>query len=163
MRGLCGGDSGGPVMVIADDGTTRLVGDLTGGDPSCVGVDNYTRIDNVRDWIESTTGPLPEPGAAGCGDVTSEGACRDGAAVWCEGTTVRTQACTAGQTCGFDTGAGGYRCVAADPCVGLDAVGRCDGNVATWCDGGVIRRRDCGACGQTCAASVPEWGGAYCQ
>ena len=62
-RGVCNGDSGGPVMVIAEDGTVRVAGTLHYGDPSCVGRDNYTRVDLFRDWIEGHTGPTVVDGA----------------------------------------------------------------------------------------------------
>jgi hypothetical protein len=55
-RGLCYGDSGGPLLGIASDGSPRVIGDLTGGDGSCVDHDNYTRIDLSRQWIEDHVG-----------------------------------------------------------------------------------------------------------
>lgn len=165
-HGVCFGDSGGPVLVRASDGSVRIAGDLSGGDSSCVGRDNYTRVDAHRAWIEGYTGPTPTDDGAGCGAVTSEGRCMDGAAVWC-GADGRLESlrCPAGSTCGWDAGASGYRCVAGggDACAGLDAVGRCDGNIARWCDRGVARARDCGACGQTCALVADMGGVAYCQ
>lgn len=50
-RGLCRGDSGGPVMVVASDGTVRVAGALSSGDPSCRGRDEFSRIDTVSGWI----------------------------------------------------------------------------------------------------------------
>lgn len=60
-QGLCHGDSGGPVMLVASDGTTRVAGALNAGDPSCRGRDDFARIDRVRDWVESFTGPHQAP------------------------------------------------------------------------------------------------------
>jgi hypothetical protein len=57
-RGVCFGDSGGPVMVIDSKGHARLAGVLSNGDNNCLGKDNYTRADVQLDWIESYTGPL---------------------------------------------------------------------------------------------------------
>ncbi|MEZ4474949.1 MAG: trypsin-like serine protease [bacterium] len=54
QRGVCFGDSGGPVMVQASDGSVRVAGDLSNGDGSCVGRDNYTRTDVFADWIEGS-------------------------------------------------------------------------------------------------------------
>ena len=60
-HGLAFGDSGGPLMAIADDGTVRVIGALNWGDTSNVGIDRYTRIDVHRKWIEGILGPLPRP------------------------------------------------------------------------------------------------------
>lgn len=146
-RGVCFGDSGGPVMAIASDGTARVAGDLSNGDGNCVGRDNFTRTDVFVDWIEQYTGPTVVEDA-GCGDITSEGRCQAGVAQWCEGDVLRTERC---DTCGWSEGASGYRCLRGDdPCGGVNAAGACDGTVARWCDRGQPRARDCGACGQVC-------------
>lgn len=165
-RGVCFGDSGGPLMVMAEDGSVRVIGDLSYGDSSCVGRDNYTRVDLRRAFIESHVGPTPEDDGLGCAMLSAEGRCRDGRAEWCEadGETRRSEACGAGSACGWDGAAGGYRCVpdGSDPCRGIDGHGTCEGSMARWCDRGVLRTRNCDACGQTCGAS-PEHGGAvYC-
>ncbi len=161
-RGVCFGDSGGPLFVIAEDASVRVAGALSGGDESCVGVDNFTRVDVYKDWIESYTGPTVVDGAS-CGTITEEGRCLSGAAVWCDGDTLTRMACEGGTSCGWDADAEAYRCIAgADPCEGLDSVGECAGNVARWCEGGVVRSRDCGSCDQVCA-NIDEVGGHYCQ
>ncbi|MCB9546088.1 MAG: trypsin-like serine protease [Myxococcales bacterium] len=148
-RGVCFGDSGGPVMVQASDGSVRVAGDLSNGDGSCVGRDNYTRTDVFVDWIEGFTGPTVVDGAP-CGPVTAEGRCLDGVAQWCEGDELQTDRCAV--RCGFDARADGYRCLqGADPCGGYDAAGACDGQTARWCEAGAPRARDCGACGESCA------------
>ncbi len=156
-RGVCFGDSGGPVMGIAGDGTIRVLGDLSGGDPSCTGRDRFARTDQVVDWIESFVGPTQTPTGGACGAVTAEGQCNGNRAFWCEDEMLRSEEC---ERCGW---AGeGYRCLTgADPCEGITAEGSCNGQVAEWCDRGEIRRRDCGACGETCG-QVPSAGGAYC-
>ena len=83
VRGVCFGDSGGPVMVLATDGSVRVAGALSNGDNSCLGRDNYTRVDVYREWIESYTGPTPDPGG-GCGTLGAEGRCLGDQASWCE-------------------------------------------------------------------------------
>jgi hypothetical protein len=60
-QGLCHGDSGGPVMLRASDGTARVAGALNAGDPSCRGRDDFARVDVVRGWIEGFTGPQGSP------------------------------------------------------------------------------------------------------
>ena len=73
-RGVCFGDSGGPVMIIASDGSVRVAGDLSYGDPSCVGRDRYSRTDLAVDWIEGFVGPTVVEGG-GCGSVDAAAAC----------------------------------------------------------------------------------------
>ncbi|MCB9595100.1 MAG: trypsin-like serine protease [Sandaracinaceae bacterium] len=159
-RGVCFGDSGGPLMVLASDSTVRVVGVLSWGDPNCLGRDRYTRSDVVADWIEGYVGPTVVEGAP-CGRITPEGDCTGGTPVWCEGDTLTSERCTDGTTCGWDASANGFRCVADDPCGGVTPEGECDGNAAVWCDRGTLRRRDCGACGETCFNDA-DVGGYYC-
>ncbi len=59
-RGVCFGDSGGPVMVVDGEGTVGVAGALSWGDPDCLGEDRYTRVDTNRDWLEGILGPLDE-------------------------------------------------------------------------------------------------------
>jgi hypothetical protein len=66
-RGACFGDSGGPVMVVASDGTTRVAGDLSNGAESCVHRDNYARTDTNVAWIERHTGPTAVDYDVSCG------------------------------------------------------------------------------------------------
>jgi hypothetical protein len=47
--GACVGDSGGPLLG-SSGGRVVVLGVLDDGDPSCVGVDRYTRIDRLADW-----------------------------------------------------------------------------------------------------------------
>jgi hypothetical protein len=160
-HGVCFGDSGGPVMTVADDGTVRTIGVLSNGDGSCVGKDNFTRVDYYRDWIEGHTGvTIIED--AGCGVVDSVGRCGDGSARWCDNDELRTEICDGQTTCGWSDDAGGFRCIDGEnPCGGVDLFGVCQGQVATWCDHGVLRRRDCGQCQQVCG-EAETLGAVYC-
>lgn len=153
QRGVCFGDSGGPLMVIAEDNTVRVAGDLSNGDESCVGQDNFTRVDQQVEWIEGYTGPTQVEGATGCGAVTATGRCQAGWASWCgEGDALQTEQCAV--ACGWDAAANGYRCIEGeDPCGGYDALGACDGQVARWCESGVAKARDCGACDLYCTTT----------
>ncbi len=163
-HGVCFGDSGGPVMVVATDGTVRVAGDLSNGDGSCVDRDNYTRVDQSIDWIEAFTGPTVVDGA-GCGAITPVGRCMSGGmAMWCGADDkLQTDSCpAAGKSCGWDAAAAGFRCIdGADSCGGVDAFGTCDGSVAQWCEGGVPKSRDCGSCGEICVLELSA-GGAAC-
>lgn len=96
-RGLCGGDSGGPVM-YRESGTVYVLGALTGGDSSCVGQDHYTRVDLGRDWITSNVGMAADP----CMGVTAAGRCEGTTATWCEGGAIRRRMCgVCGRSCGM--------------------------------------------------------------
>lgn len=163
-RGLCGGDSGGPVLYQDTGGQIFVLGALTGGDSSCVGQDNYTRVDPT--WIEDNVGPPPDP----CVGLDARGRCDGNTASWCDAGVPRSEACTDGSTCG--DGADGYRCRSPDPgpgpgpgepCGGLTVQGRCTPEgTAEWCEGGVIRRAYCRRCGLRCDA-VTSLGGAWCE
>jgi hypothetical protein len=50
--GACGGDSGGPMLTRDVNGKVRLLGVLDRGSADCVGVDVYTRIDVLGNWIQ---------------------------------------------------------------------------------------------------------------
>jgi hypothetical protein len=160
-HGLCGGDSGGPLLVIASDLSVRVAGALYGGDASCVGHDQYSRVDAAGAWIESLVG-APTVGPAVCGAVDAIGMCSGARALYCADGALTAQSCAADAPCGWDESAGGFRCVAGDdPCAGYDRRGGCEGQVATWCDDGQLRQRDCAACQERCfMAGSPT--GAYC-
>ncbi len=159
-RGVCFGDSGGPLMVVADDGTVRVAGVLSYGDGSCVGRDNFTRIDLFSDWLAAILGPPAVDGAPCGASLTEEGRCLGGQAVWCEAGRRRSERCTS--RCGWSAAAEGYRCIDdEDPCGGVDGFGRCDGQTARWCEAGTPRARDCAACGERCILD-PAAGGATC-
>jgi len=54
--GACLGDSGGPLLVAAEDGSARVAGLLDRGSETCVGIDVYTRADRIRDWVTAVVG-----------------------------------------------------------------------------------------------------------
>jgi len=163
-RGLCFGDSGGPLMVLASDATVRVLGDLSNGDGSCLAQDNFTRTDLQVGWIEAIIGPIVVAGAP-CGRITVQGDCSGAStAVWCDESSglLTSEVCAAGTACGWDGTVGGYRCVTDDPCGGVSAAGTCEGGAAVWCDEGTVRRQDCSACGQLCNY-VSDVRGFYCR
>ena len=168
-HGLCGGDSGGPVFYQDTGGQIFVLGALTGGDPSCTGQDNYTRVDPA--WLESNVGPPSGPPDDPCMGIDARGRCDGSTAQWCESGALRSEACAGGTTCG--DGAEGYRCRTPEgplpgpgpdePCGALTIQGRCtDAGVAEWCEGGVIRRAYCSRCGLVCNA-ITDRGGAWCE
>jgi hypothetical protein len=144
-HGLCGGDSGGPLLKTFAGGEIRVVGDLTGGDESCIGVDNYTRTDVQFEWLTSVLGPPDDA----CGAVTAEGVCEDGVATWCEDGHVHAERCTGNSACGFDEELSHNACVEGAVCNGETLIGECDGETAIWCEND-FRHVDPCAPGETC-------------
>jgi len=52
-RGLCRGDSGGPLFTRLDDGQLRVWGILRGGALDCGGPDRFTPAARLVGWVES--------------------------------------------------------------------------------------------------------------
>ena len=154
---VCYGDSGGPVIYDFGSGPVVL-GAVSYGDPSCVGVDYFSRLDADIDWINQTLDRFP----LGCGDLTEVGLCEDGIARWCENDRAMSQVCTTNQgTCGENED-GLYRCLPPTECNLLGYRGEClEGDIARWCDDGVIRQRRCLPCDQICGFYDREVG-FYC-
>jgi hypothetical protein len=145
--GACLGDSGGPLLVRASDGSVVVAGVLSEGSSTCLGDDVYWRVDALRDWIDQTVGAT-SPSDLQCGGITATGRCLYGDAMWCVNGEVVAQACAAPEACGWDNAQQGFRCVAptSDPCRGVDSVGSCRSGEALMCDGGVLTVQDCGSC-----------------
>jgi hypothetical protein len=151
--GGCLGDSGGPLIVRDNTGAPSVLGLLSEGSEACDQTDVYLRTDLLRSWIAQTTGPLPE-NDGGCGDISAEGRCFNGLAVWCDANRRReAQRCSASTRCGWAFEAGGYRCVRSDPCGGVDGQGACDANILRRCDAGQLYTTSCAICGGACRVS----------
>ncbi len=151
-------------MVLASDSTVRVLGDLSFGDPDCVGQDSFARTDLQIEWIEAIIGPVVVDGAP-CGRITAAGDCLGSTtAVVCDEAvgTLTSERCSAGTACGWDIEASGYRCVTDDPCEGVSAAGACRDATAVWCDEGTLRRRECGGCAELCRY-VTDVRGFYCR
>lgn len=56
-RGLCNGDSGGPLLVANAAGETRVAATLSYGEVSCRGRDEFWRVDLAYDWIQDHIAP----------------------------------------------------------------------------------------------------------
>lgn len=150
-RGVCQGDSGGPSMRVSPAGDARVLGALHGGEESCTGHDEYTRVDLVRSWVESIVGPTP---SAGCGSITAAGQCEQNnmVAAYCVNNQVRRDVCPQSQHCAYLPSASGYRCVdtLTDSCQGITAFGECNGGTLSWCSNGQLLQRPCTQCGERC-------------
>ncbi|MGK0358774.1 MAG: hypothetical protein ACI9U2_001067 [Bradymonadia bacterium] len=85
QRGICDGDSGGPLMHADVDGL-RVLAVESQGDESCVGRDELTRADAVEGWIADAIagrldGNAPPPGCDALGFL---GRCNGDVAEWCD-------------------------------------------------------------------------------
>ena len=154
QHGVCFGDSGGPVMIIAADGSARVAGALSNGDGNCVGYDRFTRVDTYRDWILSYIGEVPvvDPPEPECGGVaTAFGRCDGDRLVWCANGDVVERPCGScgGDTCGLLDASSGYACLDAS-CASLPTGGSCAGSVLTTCASGSRTTRDCSSAGDIC-------------
>jgi hypothetical protein len=155
MHGVCYGDSGGPSMRVAAGGDVRVVGALSWGEESCVGLDRYTRVDALRSWIEEWTGPTAGAGPQPCGTVTQEGRCTANAqgVLRCENDVLVFESCGGDNLCGWSETNVGWRCVAASqtPCGTHTTWGTCQEQTLTWCaQGGALLSRNCVACAERC-------------
>jgi V8-like Glu-specific endopeptidase len=144
--GTCEGDSGGPALYTKSDGNVYVMGVVSGGNRSdCRGNTYYPRTDYYCSFLDDYV-PLD-----GCMGETYQGRCTGAIAIWCEGSSIRTQDCSEiGYSCGADT-SGNYRCLAPpDVCEGETYQGRCDGTTAIWCELERVMSRDCADYGYVC-------------
>jgi len=149
--GACSGDSGGPALMRAEDGTVRVLGVLSRGSTDCRGRDHYVQVSGDDPFFAASV--PPHCLAVDCGGIEPEGRCYGASAVWCDGARIQGQACAGGQECGWSEREQGYRCVSAgvSSCPNVDARGRCSGDVVVRCEGGVLSAHDCGDEARVCA------------
>jgi hypothetical protein len=157
--GACAGDSGGPLLASDETEALLLLGTLSAGSASCLGVDRYVRSDLVRDWARDVMAAADlEP----CAGIPVEGFCEEGAAVYCEdeGRLARTF-CTNQTLCGWSKPDAGYRCldVDDDPCRGVGTRGACEEGWLLTCEHGLLVKHDCPPCTQC----VTDRGGSACR
>jgi hypothetical protein len=72
QRGICFGDSGGPLFIHVGNGEPVIAGVESHGDSSCVDQDFETRLDMATDWIDQQMGNFdpqapPQTGTTGGG------------------------------------------------------------------------------------------------
>lgn len=166
VQGVCYGDSGGPALMVAPEGDVRVIGEISEGDAACAQRDNFVRVDTLRSFIESLTGPTPvAPNVDECNRLGLIGSCEGQVARWCDEGVVRERDCAScGETCLYLGARIGFDCH-PDPlyCGELDYLGWCNGTVSEWCNEMNQREGyDCADDGQTCGFIDPEIG-YYCQ
>jgi hypothetical protein len=165
LSGACFGDSGGPLLMRANDGRAAVAGVLRRGSVSCFGEDSYTRVDPLAEWLAQADLPMAEPNArVDHAALGAAGRCFGELAVWVEAGELRARTCDGDRDCGWSSSAAGYRCVrsADDPCEGVSDVGVCEGDeTAARCVRGRIERESCVSCGLRCVRS-PTTGSPAC-
>lgn len=149
-NGACAGDSGGPLLVRAPDGSVVVLGVLSTGSSTCTDEDRYVRVDGILDWVLGVTGPTGGSRSP-CGKIDGAGRCLYGSALHCAGGELVGDPCAAGTACGWDPAANGFRCVdpSSDPCRGVDSVGRCGDGGALRCSTGRLELERC-SCSESC-------------
>jgi len=113
-KGACEGDSGGPLLGRADDGTVRVIGLLDEGSSDCVGIDRFTRADRFLAWVLEIAGSLPA-NPQGCAGLDSAGECYRNTAFSCHDGDRRAETCGPAEDCGFDCAMGRAECSKPEP------------------------------------------------
>jgi hypothetical protein len=150
--GACFGDSGAPLISRAPDGQAVVLGTLSGGAPSCTGIDQYVRADSVAAWMQTYFVPTLSGQAAGCGELRDTSRCYGSVAAYCDQGVLAAERCEGSETCGYDAELGRFGCTSDDPCRGVDALGVCQDGQVTRCEAGTLVRTECG-CDEACAVS----------
>jgi hypothetical protein len=156
-EGLCFGDSGGPVFDVDPSGAPIILGVEHGGEESCVGRDQLTRLDRVQGWIDGMIAELPE--GEPCGAESYLGHCEGQVAVWCHenGLLARLDCAAEGRICAYVDEETGFYCKSADACGG--AATGCNGELRIFCRDGLLYQEDCAVSGGTCSVDA---GGPIC-
>lgn len=154
--GVCFGDSGGPSLYDFGDGL-RVIGTVSWGDESCVGVDHFSDISVDSEWLSSFIEDEYD-----CGDIDEVGECQGNTALWCDyGVLIEKDCSDDDKICGEDDNKN-FRCI-TDNCDGLTYEGTCKpGNIAAWCEDNSIKTRHCLPCNQYCGY-VDSVYGYYCK
>lgn len=160
-RGICSGDSGGPLLVRQADGRVGILGIEHQGDRSCVGRDYLVRMDRNIAWIDDALGRLQgRTGIDRCNGLTYRGRCVADRVEWCDGDAILFQECGPdGLVCGLLDPQQGIFCRPPAACEGEGAL-RCAGGVLLSCAEGVVTETDCVTQGKVCV--TPSEGKPYC-
>lgn len=154
LRGICGGDSGGPILATRPDGRVGIAAIEHQGDPSCVGRDYLVRLDRHEAWMASAMTRLQGGiGTDPCGGLQYRGRCVEGRVEWCQDETqIFFQDCAQrGEVCGFLNPQEGLFCRPETRCDA--APDQCSGGVLIRCVDGDVLETDCIAQGKVCASS----------
>ena len=158
-EGLCFGDSGGPALTVDALGQVVVLGVEHGGEESCIGKDQLTRLDVISAFIDEVIARFET--LVPCGGVGYEGRCEGDVAVWCheDGSLARLDCAAEGRACGYVDDETGFYCKALGSCGGPASRARCEGNVRIGCEDGQNFVEDCGITDGDC---MEDAGGAVC-
>jgi hypothetical protein len=178
-QGICEGDSGGPLLAAGVDGSPTLIAVVAKGDPCCVGIDQLTRVDPVRQWIDNwSQAQQISPTSAtersrACWGISELGQCYQGKLRQCiQGERVTTDCQEIASTCDFNLTEQRFACLSdaeLNECGGIPSNGQCTNGVAQWCMRGTLIQQNCGegrcgfiedgtrvACIQSATLNAPE-------
>ena len=78
-RGVCYGDSGGPLLGELTPGQTTLLGITLGGDTSCRDESYFTRLDALRGWLDAALASFAQsPSPTADGPIVAHPSCAKG-------------------------------------------------------------------------------------
>ena len=156
LRGLCYGDSGGPLLSTLANGLPVLLAVESRGEASCLGRDEMTRLDVIQEWMVSVAGPLPIGGGTTeldpdpCRGLDHQGRCVSTEVQWCENGQLKKLDCAQdGRFCDYVEAERIYTCTetapevsVAPPCTAADNL--CDGFLRYVCsNNGSLIAEDC--------------------
>jgi len=164
VRGLCFGDSGGPLLSTLSNGLPVLLAVESRGEASCVGRDEMTRLDVIQEWMTSVAGPLQFGGSSSsidpdpCRGLDYQGRCVSTEVQWCEDGQLKQLDCARdGRFCDYVEAESIYTCTevapeVAPPPVCTDADNLCDGFLRYVCsNNGSLIAEDCSLMGGVCS------------
>ncbi|MEO1270875.1 MAG: S1 family peptidase [Myxococcota bacterium] len=164
-RGLCFGDSGGPIMRHNADGEVVVIGIESMGESSCLGRDFVVRLDSLTTWLHGLIGPLPMPDPDEHGQITCQsahmGRCDGSMLIRCiDGQLLQDDCADSHQQCGFMASDIGFGCT--DNPIELPSPGCvygedfCDGHSRVNCRDGQFIRYDCAHEGMQCGMDAQD-------
>ena len=172
QQGICGGDSGGPLIAPGADGTPRIFAVEFRGEGCCLGTDQLTRVDVALSWFLRAPSFTLSPGLElpeSCFGVGLQGSCQDGRLLYCE-RGLKVESCAEGSVCGYSPSERKFAClIPAEACRGVPSGGICNGREVLRCPHGQPERQSCSGseecmyfegragCIDPYIHDVPEW------
>lgn len=149
-QGICGGDSGGPLLATGVNGEIAILAVVTNGDKCCVGLDQLTRVDLVAEELINRGNAYSDRASVdyeACRGLSRDFQCRGNTLHLCIDGEAVSVPCASGQVCEFDALDQRFDCVpnSEKACPNISPEGMCiDNNTALLrCEYGEERRINC--------------------